>query len=144
MNKSDPTQIFNLLYTPYKSLLDSIRKSKNLVIPQDIHDAHLIILFAIDREFGSNQKKLADKLFISKQSIGVSIDYLIGKKYLNKIKDPVDARANLIKLSDKGWSIIEACRMELKEIMESLKEKIGLKNYKKLFTLLKLFNSAFD
>ncbi|NOT36947.1 MAG: winged helix-turn-helix transcriptional regulator [Saprospiraceae bacterium] len=137
MSKPDPISIFTYFHTHSEVYLQYLENNKNEKIPQDLQRPHLLILLVVDREFGSNQKQIADKLFITKQSVGVSIAYLIKKKYLIKTKDPVDSRAYLIQLSDKAWKLIETIKNLFKEQNEVLKNKIGNKNYKRLIQIIK-------
>lgn len=136
MSKLDPISAFIFFQTHAETLMQSIENSKDVNMPEDLLKSHLLILLVVDREFGSNQKQIADRLFISKQSVGVSIDYLIKKKYISKSKDPVDARAFLIKLTDKGWKIIEAIKHAFKNELDKWKDSMGSKKYKRLWQII--------
>lgn len=136
MAKWDPAGLLFSFKHPYDTLIHQLRLRGGKLIPEDINEHQLYLLFLVNREFGSHQKELADQLFITKQSVGVIIEFLISKKYLTKTKDPVDARANLIRLSDKGWNLVEQSRTIIKQIVEEWVKDIGEKNMKKLLNLL--------
>ena len=136
MNKFDYTNLLPLLKSPYEQILYKLKNESEQLIPEYLSDSHFLVIFLVDREFGSNQKQLADKLYITKQSIGVLVNFLIKKKYLIKIKDPVDGRATLVKLADKGWKLIEHSKSIIHTLTKQWNEKIGSKKTKKLIHLL--------
>ncbi|MEO6191334.1 MAG: MarR family winged helix-turn-helix transcriptional regulator [Saprospiraceae bacterium] len=136
MKKFDYTSLLTLFKSPYELILYKLRNESDQLIPEYFNDSHFLVIFLVDREFGSNQKQLADKLYITKQSIGVIVDFLIKKKYLIKIKDPVDGRATLVKLADKGWKLIEHSKSIINSITEQWNKKLGTKKIKKLIHLL--------
>ncbi len=136
LTKTDPIDYFDLLIRPFNALLEDLKKSKVEIIPDSLNDTQLMIIFRIDREFGSSQSQLANQLGITKQSIGVSINLLIKKKLVIKIKDPTDGRASLIRLTEKAWQLIDQSRKHLRITLDRWKNKLGSKNYKKLDILL--------
>ncbi|HMX87664.1 MAG: MarR family winged helix-turn-helix transcriptional regulator [Saprospiraceae bacterium] len=135
MARYDGIDLFELLRAPSLFMIEQLRRQSGNHVDQ-LSDTQLMILFAVDREFGSQQTQLAQAIGITKQSVGASIEVLIQKKYLVKQKDPLDGRATLIRLTDKGWKLIETSRDILKEISTRWKEIIGAKNYKRLHNTL--------
>lgn len=142
MSKQDPISTFIFFRTQSEILLQKLLNAKENIIPEELQESQVLVLMVVDREFGSNQSQIAERLFITKQSVGVTIEFLIQKKYLMRTKDPVDGRAYLIKLTDKAWKLIEQIKSQFKEEMENWKLKLGSKNYKRLMSVIKEFNNS--
>lgn len=66
LTKTDPIDYFDLLIRPFNALLEDLKKSKVEIIPDSLNDTQLMIIFRIDREFGSSQSQLANQLGITK------------------------------------------------------------------------------
>ncbi len=140
MSKQDPISTFIFFRSQSEILLQKLLNAKDKIVPEELQESHILVLMVVDREFGSNQSQIADRLFITKQSVGVTIEFLIQKKYLIKSKDPVDGRAYLIKLTDKSWKLIELIKSKFKYEMEIWKSRLGSKNYKKIMNVIKELN----
>ncbi|MCC6816759.1 MAG: winged helix-turn-helix transcriptional regulator [Saprospiraceae bacterium] len=141
MSKQEPIQIYLFMRLQSELMMQKILKSENENISNTLNASQILVLMVIDREFGSHQSYIADKLMITKQSIGSSINLLIKKKYVIKIKDPVDGRASLINLTDKGWKLIDSIKIELEKYLLDWKMLLGQKTNKKLISAMKEISS---
>ena len=67
----------------------------------DIRPTHGCV-FRFVREDGMRLTELASLSGLTKQSLGEIVDDLVGKGYVERIPDPADRRAKLIRLTSKG------------------------------------------
>src|SRR5579859_7343846 len=60
---------------------------------------------------GSRLTELAKRAGITKQSMGEMVDSLEQRGYVERIPDPTDARATLIRRTQRGWELTQLiCR----------------------------------
>ena len=74
---------------------------------------------------GTRLTDLAAKLGVSKQAAGQLVDELVDFGYLERLPDPTDARAKLIRYSKKGKAGILEGLAILKELENELMEIVG-------------------
>jgi DNA-binding MarR family transcriptional regulator len=67
----------------------------------DIRPTHGCV-FRFVREEGMRLTELATLAGMTKQSVGEVVDDLVGRGYVERIPDPADRRAKLIRLTEKG------------------------------------------
>jgi len=67
----------------------------------DVRRAHNAVFVHLPAE-GSRLTDLADAADISKQAMGELVDDLVAKDYLERIRDPSDGRAKLIRWAERG------------------------------------------
>lgn len=73
----------------------------------DIRLAHGAVFRNISRE-GSRLTELAERARMTKQSMAELVDYLRKRGYVELSPDPNDGRAKLVRLTDRGASVVEA------------------------------------
>jgi DNA-binding MarR family transcriptional regulator len=67
-----------------------------------IRQPHLPILEYIDRERGSRITYLARHANVTVQAMGELVDHLASHGYVERVPDPTDGRARLVRLTDRG------------------------------------------
>jgi DNA-binding MarR family transcriptional regulator len=68
----------------------------------EIRPGHGCVFRFVERE-GSRLTELADRSGLTKQAVGEVVDDLVDLGYVERVGDPRDARAKLIRLTDRGW-----------------------------------------
>src|SRR5215208_7904134 len=68
----------------------------------DIREGHGCVFGFIDVEHGSRLTDLAERSGLTKQAVGEAATELERRGYLERVPDPNDGRAKLIKLTDWG------------------------------------------
>jgi len=81
---------------------------------------------------GSRLTDLAEQAQMSKQSAGVLVDQLERLGYVRRVPDPMDGRARLITIEERGRRAADVAATTLKEILSEWKAYLGTRN----FTLL--------
>lgn len=72
----------------------------------DVREGHGCVFGFIDIENGSRLTDLADGSGLTKQAVGEAVVELEHKGYVERVPDPLDGRAKIIKLTERGH---EAC-----------------------------------
>jgi DNA-binding MarR family transcriptional regulator len=71
----------------------------------DIRPGHGCVFGGIDPENGSRLTELADRAMMTKQSVGEVVSDLEKRGYVERIPDPEDGRAKIIRLTSKGRDV---------------------------------------
>lgn len=72
----------------------------------DLRIAHLVVFQHIDPE-GSRVTDLATRAQMTKPSMSYLIEHLEQNGYLERLPDPTDGRARLVRLTTRGWQQVE-------------------------------------
>jgi DNA-binding MarR family transcriptional regulator len=72
----------------------------------DVREGHGCVFGFIDIERGSRLTDLAERSGLTKQAVGEAVAELERKGYLQRVPDPEDGRAKIIRLTERGQ---EAC-----------------------------------
>ena len=69
---------------------------------QDVREGHGCVFGFIDLEHGSRLTDLAERAGLTKQAVGEAVAELERKGYVERVPDPEDGRAKIIKLTQRG------------------------------------------
>ncbi len=95
------------------------------------------ILIHIDNYKGkSTQQFISDELKIDKVSMVRILDYLAGKKLINKVINPDDRRSHLIQLTAKGEKMIPTIKEAIAEVNRQAMLGLSPTQQKELYTSL--------
>ena len=67
-----------------------------------IRPPHFPILEYIDRERGSRVSYLAQHANVTAQAMGELVDHMAAHGYVERVPDPTDGRARLVRLTERG------------------------------------------
>jgi DNA-binding MarR family transcriptional regulator len=79
---------------------------------------------------------LAEQAGITKQTAGALVDELVRGGYVSRQPDPVDARARLVMLTEKGAALCRAASDEVRQIETAWRRHLGAESYRHLRTAL--------
>ncbi|QBD82839.1 MarR family transcriptional regulator [Ktedonosporobacter rubrisoli] len=85
---------------------------------------------------GSRVTDLAEQAGIAKQSMGYLIDYLEKHGYVERIPDPTDGRAQLVRRTPRGWEVNQVSAQLVWEIQQEWTQLLGEERMKHLMSLL--------
>jgi DNA-binding MarR family transcriptional regulator len=91
----------------------------------DIREGHGCVFGFIDLEHGSRLTDLAERSGLTKQAVGEAVAELERKGYLERMPDPEDGRAKIIKLNARGVEAALTGRRLFKEIEDEWGERYG-------------------
>lgn len=90
----------------------------------DVRPSHTALFPHIDLE-GTRPSALAQKLGVSKQAVGQTVDELVHMGLLERAPDPKDARAQLVRFSAAGREGLMTGLTLLQEIEQALAAEVG-------------------
>jgi DNA-binding MarR family transcriptional regulator len=102
----------------------------------DVRPAHDVV-FALLQAEGDRVVELARRAQMTKQAMGYLITYLEAHGYLERVPDPVDGRAQIVRRTKRGWAFQQAARQVVQEIQNEWAEQFGVERMQQLIGLLR-------
>jgi DNA-binding MarR family transcriptional regulator len=90
----------------------------------DLRPAHGFAFTRLSRG-GATITQLAEHLDVTRQAAAQLADELVAKGYIERYAHPVDARARLLVLTDKGWAAARAAEAAIAETVAPWADLIG-------------------
>jgi DNA-binding MarR family transcriptional regulator len=126
-----------LLRVPYQVVMNHVAQQLRAEFP-DLRPAHLIVFQIIDHPpAGTRLTELAERAQMTPQSMGELIDVLEGHGYVERIPDPTDRRAKLIRYTEHGWAAYERGAESVAAIQASWAQVLGDEKFGHLVDLLR-------
>jgi DNA-binding MarR family transcriptional regulator len=91
----------------------------------DIREGHGCVFGFIDVEHGSRLTDLAERAGLTKQAVGEAVAELERLGYLERVPDPRDRRAKIIKLTPRGLEAVVTGRRLFAEIEREWADQLG-------------------
>ena len=92
---------------------------------EDIREGHGCVFGFIDLEHGSRLTELAERAGLTKQAVGEAVAELEKLGYLERVPDPDDGRAKIIKVTPRGLEAVVTGRRLFAEIEREWAEQVG-------------------
>lgn len=86
---------------------------------------------------GIRLTNLADAALMTKQSMGYLVDDLEALGYVERVPDPADRRAKLVRLTTRGQEVEQTVREVTRQIEAQWAERMGKSEYRRLVQLLR-------
>lgn len=128
--------IGQLLWAPYRAHLVRLHEALAAAGYPDIQPAHGNNLFRHLRREGSRITEIAEQAQLTKQYIGQLVDYLEARGYVERAPDPLDSRAKLVRLTEKGRQVERVAEETLQRLEGELAERLGAERMAALRELL--------
>jgi len=106
---TEPLNVGLLLFLPYRAMETRVFDELTAAGFDDITPAQARIFQRIAPE-GSRLTDLAAQAGITKQSAGFLVDQLERTGYVERVPDPADRRATLVRVAERGALSVEASR----------------------------------
>ncbi|MFD2763803.1 MarR family winged helix-turn-helix transcriptional regulator [Micromonospora eburnea] len=90
-----------LLLAGFRTLIDDLHAELARQGHPDLRPAHGFVLQAVGPT-GTTASDLGQRLGVSKQAAGKTVDRLVALGYLQRADDPADARRKLVRMTEKG------------------------------------------
>ncbi len=117
-----------LLRLPYQTFIDQLFMRLGGMGFNDIHPAHAIV-FQLIGESGTRVTELAERSQLTKQYLGRMVTELEELGYLERVADPTDGRAKLVRLSPRGIELSRAAEAIIADIEADWSERLGADRY---------------
>lgn len=101
----------------------------------DISPAHQLALQALAPE-GMRLTELAARAGVAKQSMGYLVDELERGGYLERVPDPVDGRAKIIRRTERGWAYQRLAAEVVEQVEQEWVALLGEAEFAELKRLL--------
>ncbi|MCW3844022.1 MarR family winged helix-turn-helix transcriptional regulator [Micromonospora yasonensis] len=90
-----------LLLAGFRTLVDDLHAELARQGHPELRPAHGFVLQAVGPA-GTTASDLGQRLGVSKQAAGKTVDRLVALGYLERVDDPADARRKLVRMTEKG------------------------------------------
>ncbi len=102
----------------------------------DVRPAHFTVFQHLPPE-GMRLTALAESALMTKQSMGYLVDDLEALGYVERVPDPGDRRAKLVRLTFRGRQVDDTVRAVIREIEADWSAGLGEESYRQLLHLLR-------
>jgi DNA-binding MarR family transcriptional regulator len=93
----------------------------------DIRSAHLPVIRALSSNpNGLRATELATYARITKQSTGYLVDNLSEGGYVERVPDPTDQRAKIVRLTPRGWTAGRTILTTVREVEADWAQRVGV------------------
>lgn len=96
------------------------------------------------RPEGSRVGELAERAGITKQSMGEIIDTLEERGYVERVSDPTDGRAVLVRRTERGWEVNRVARQVVEQIQREWAQVLGPEQFTSLLEGLRHLARVLD
>jgi DNA-binding MarR family transcriptional regulator len=101
----------------------------------DLRPAHSIV-FRTLAPAGERVTDLANRVHTTKQALGYLVDYLVQHGYLERLPDPTDGRAQIVRRTERGWEANRVARLVVAEVQAEWAALLGEDRLDQLLGLL--------
>ncbi len=102
----------------------------------DLRPAHDAV-FALLRTEGDRVVDLAKRAQTTKQAMGYLVAYLEEHGYVERVADPSDGRAQIVRRTERGWEVQRTARRLVHEVQQEWAEQLGPERMQQLVLILR-------
>lgn len=117
-SEQERQRIGAFLRIPFQAVVARIYDGLMAAGYADMGPAHYVVFQHLPLE-GMHLTELAERAQITKQSMGYLVDYLAERGYVERVPDPVDRRAKLVRYTERGREVDRVAR----EIVQRLEQE---------------------
>lgn len=125
------TPLLLLLVLANRHLVDALQAQLVAAGFEDHRVAHHNVMAHVTYE-GLRLTELADKAGITKQAMSELVADLERRGYLERVPDPTDGRAKLVRFTDRGVRAVDAAMEAFAHMEATLSEHLGAPTVKRL------------
>jgi DNA-binding MarR family transcriptional regulator len=130
-----------LLHVPYQAIIQQVQEDLAASGYSDLGPVHFSVLPHL-RPGGGRLVDVAQAAQVSKQSMNYLIDHLEARGYVERIPDPLDGRAKIIRLAHRGRELSRATQKSLQRVQAQLSRLLGDSEMRHLRELLLALSRA--
>jgi DNA-binding MarR family transcriptional regulator len=132
----DERLIGALLRVPYQASVAAVEAGLRAAGFDDVRPAHFAV-FQHMRPGGARPTELAERAQITKQSMGHLVDHLAARGYVERVADPRDGRAQLVRLTPRGLELERTARALVRRVEADWARRLGATRLEELRALLR-------
>lgn len=131
----EPLNVGLLMFLPYRAMEARVFEGLAAVGFDDFTPSQARVFQRIGPD-GSRLTDLAAQAGITKQSTGFLVDQLERAGYVERVGDPVDGRARLVRIAERGLRSVEASRQIVAEVEAEWTAHLGASRMEQLRDIL--------
>ena len=120
-----------LLRLPFQTLVTELHEALEAAGYEDIRPTHTLI-FALVTAEGIRLTELAERAQLTKQLVNYLVSTMEEQGYVERVADPTDGRAKLVRLTSRGQAASEAGARIIASIEKKWADLIGESNMQSL------------
>lgn len=93
---------------------------------------------------GDRVTDLAHRVGMTRQAMAELVDYLVAHGYLERVPDPSDGRALLVRRTERGWAVNRVARRVVEEMQAEWARALGSDEFANLLRLLRRLAEVID
>ncbi len=132
----DRRMIGALLRIPREAALHRVLEGLEAAGFGDVRPAHFTVFQHLPSE-GMRLTDLAEAALMTKQSMGYLVDDLETLGYVERVPEPGDRRAKLLRLTPRGRQVDNTVRDVIRQLEAQWAERLGEQEYAQLTRLLR-------
>lgn len=140
---AEPLNVGLLLYIPYRAMEARVFAAMAAAGYDDFTPAQARVFQRI-APGGSRLTELAEAAQITKQSAGFLVDQLERAGYVERVPDPTDARARLVRVADRGAEAIPLAARVVAEVEAEWTAHLGKHRMQQLRQILTRLRAVTD
>jgi DNA-binding MarR family transcriptional regulator len=127
-----------LLRMPYQAMMaEGVEPALAAAGYGEVRSAHLPVIQALAMNpAGLRATDLAAYARITKQSMGYLVDHLGAGGYVERVPDPGDLRAKVVRLTPRGWGASRTIRAAVREVEADWGRRVGAARVEQLQAIL--------
>jgi DNA-binding MarR family transcriptional regulator len=131
-----------LLRNPYEALLMRLHDGLSAAGYADSYPSWGTNVFYCLRDGGLRLVELAERTHTTKQAMGYTVNRLEEAGYVERVPDPNDGRAKVIRLTQRGWEMRRVADEIITEVEEECSRRLGEERMRQFEELLKEVSSV--
>ena len=136
-----PENLAILLREPFRAMTARLQRRLAATGHPEVRTAHGAVLQFLD-DAGTRVSVLAERAGMTKQSMAQLVAHLEAHGYVERVADPADRRAKLVRATARGRAVFAVARELAAEIEAELTERLGAAKLGRLRTLLQELDAA--
>ena len=131
MDEQERANLGHLLLAGFRSVVDELFARLAASGYGDLRTTHSRVFEQL-RDEGVRVSELAERSQMTHQSMSELVAYLEGRGYVERIPDPSDARAKLVRLTTKGHELSRIAAGHMEEIEARWTQVLGTRRMREL------------
>jgi DNA-binding MarR family transcriptional regulator len=130
-----PENLAILLREPFRAMSEELVARLAARGHPEVRYAHGAVFQYLD-DAGTRVSDLAERAQMTKQSMAQLVAHLEAHGYVERVPDPADGRAKLVRATEQGRAVFAIARELVTEVDARLQERLGVAKLQRLRALL--------
>jgi DNA-binding MarR family transcriptional regulator len=139
--REQPENLAILLREPFRAMDRRLMERLSERGHQEVRSAHGNVFQYLDDD-GTRVSLLAERAQVTKQAMAQLVAHLEDHGYVERVADPRDGRAKLVRATDRGREVFAIAREVVADVDAQLAERMGEAKLRRLRALLEELDAA--